>query len=124
MFEQTPRRERELLEALVKAGPATAGELRSRLTDPPGNSAVRSLLSRLERRGLIRHEVRDQTYVYHLAQAEADARNSAVERFVDTFFGGSSTKAALTLLGNSRPSEEELRQLERLIAAAKADEHG
>jgi len=119
MFERVPRRERELLEALLSGGPATAVELRARLTDPPSNSAVRALLARLERRGLVSHDVRDQAYVYRLVSAEGEARKAALDRFVATFFSGSPTKAALTLLGDSQPSEEEIRALEALVAKAR-----
>lgn len=119
MFQQLPRRERELIEALMVGSPATAAELRNRLAAPPGNSTVRTLLARLERRGLISHQRLAKTYVYSLATAEAEVRTKAVDGFVATFFAGSAAQAALALLGRAQPSLEEIEALERLVEQAR-----
>lgn len=120
MIPVLPRRERELFEILAGLESATAAELRSRMIDPPSYSAVRTLLARLEGRGLVRHREADQAYVYEVVPAEADVRASALRQMVRTLFDGSAVSAATALLGLSRDLDQaELDQLQRAIDAAR-----
>ena len=52
------RRERARLEILYGAERLTAVEVRERMADPPGYSAVRALLRILEEKARVRHEER------------------------------------------------------------------
>jgi predicted transcriptional regulator len=55
--EQLSRREREIMNALfARANRASAEEIREQLTNPPGYSAVRAMLVRLEKKGYVRHQ--------------------------------------------------------------------
>ena len=52
------RREREIMNAIFALGNrASAEDIRTRLIDPPGYSAVRAMLVRLEAKGYIRHDL-------------------------------------------------------------------
>jgi predicted transcriptional regulator len=99
MIDSLPRREREIFELLCSAGEATAADVRAAMKDPPSYSAVRTLLARLEARGVIRHRVDDQTYVYTSVRQPAKIRESALKSMVRTFFDGSAASAATALLG-------------------------
>ena len=99
MIEPLPRREREIFELLCSAGEATAAEIRGAMADPPSYSAVRTLLSRLEGRGLVKHRSVDQAYVYKSVPQAAKVRESALKQMVKTFFDGSAASAATALLG-------------------------
>ena len=120
MIQKLPRREREIFEILCAAGEASAAEIGKRMADPPSHSAVRTMLSRLEKRGLVRHRVSDQTYIYSSAQQPAKVRKSALQQFVRTFFEGSAAGAATALLGLSpKLTPDEVEALQRAIDAAK-----
>lgn len=120
MIPVLPRRERELFEILAGLESATAAELRGRMIDPPSYSAVRTLLARLEGRGLVRHRESEQAYVYEVVPAEVDVRASALRQMVRTLFDGSAVSAATALLGLSRDLDQaELDQLQRAIDAAR-----
>lgn len=120
MIGSLPRRERELFEILCAAGEATAADLRERMSDPPSYSAVRTLLSRLTARGLVRHRVVDQTYVYQSVPQAEQVKESALRQMVKTFFDGSAASAATALLGLSRNLEaDELDALQRVIDEAR-----
>ena len=117
MIEKLPARERELFEALYAAGEATAVELQDMLPDPPGNSAIRAMLSRLEKKGFVTHRAENNRFVYAPSLPERRVRQSAVNRFVQTYFKGSPVGAAAALIGMARqPTSEELDQLEAQIA--------
>jgi len=62
LIESLPRREREIFEIVCSAGKATAVDVRERMSDPPSHSAVRTMLGRLEAKGLLRHRLVDQAY--------------------------------------------------------------
>lgn len=120
MISSLPRREREIFEILCSAGEASAAEIRRAMDDPPSHSAVRTLLARLEGRGLVRHRAEEQTYVYRSVPQPAKVRESALNQLVKTFFDGSAASAATALLGISKSlNPDELDALQRAIDEAK-----
>ncbi|HTU11661.1 MAG TPA: BlaI/MecI/CopY family transcriptional regulator [Allosphingosinicella sp.] len=123
MIDSLPRRERELFELLCSAGEATAAELRAAMKDPPSYSAVRTLLARLEARGVIKHRTVDQAYVYRSAAQPAKVRETAMNQMVRTFFDGSAVSAATALLGLTKSlSRDELDALQQAIDEARERE--
>jgi predicted transcriptional regulator len=121
MIGSLPRREREIFEIVCSAGEATAAEVRAAMSDPPSHSAVRTLLARLEAKGLLRHRLADQSYVYKSVPQPAKVRESALRQMVKTFFDGSAANAATALLGLSKTLDpEELDALQRAIDEARA----
>ena len=119
MIDGLPRREREIFEILCSGTEFSAAEIRTRMADAPSHSAVRTMLARLEKRGLIRHRSEDQTYIYSVPR-QAQVRRSAMQQFVRTFFQGSAASAATALLGMpGELSPEELDALQRAIDEAK-----
>ena len=119
MIEGLPRREREIFEILVSGKEFSAAEIRARMADAPSHSAVRTMLARLEARGLIRHRAEDQAYIYSVPRA-GQVRDSAMRQFVRTFFQGSAASAATALLGLSKDlNPDEIEALQRAIDEAK-----
>jgi predicted transcriptional regulator len=123
MIDSLPRREREIFELLCSAGEATAAGIRAAMQDPPSYSAVRTLLARLEARGVIKHRVADQTYVYKSVPQPAKIRESALKSMVRTFFDGSAASAATALLGlTGKLSADEAEALLKAIREAEERE--
>ena len=119
MIDELPRREREIFEILCSGSEFSAADIRLRMTDAPSHSAVRTMLTRLEKRGLIRHRTEDQAYIYSVPKP-AKVRESAMKQFVRTFFQGSAASAATALLGMSEDlSPDEIEALQRAIDEAK-----
>ena len=120
MIASLPRREREIFEILLSAGEATAADVRRAMRDAPSHSAVRTMLARLEAKGLVRHRVEEQAYVYKSVPQPAKVRETALRQMVKTFFDGSAASAATALLGLSKSLKpEELDALQRAIDLAK-----
>lgn len=125
MIEKLPPRERQLFEALYSLKHATAAELQNALDDPPSNSAVRVMLRRLERKGFVAHREEEGRFIYSPAVPEKRIKQSALQRFVETYFGGSPVDAAAALIGMSeKASREELDELEQMIAKVRREERG
>lgn len=120
MIETLPRRERDVFEALCRLGEASAAEVRQALPAPLSDSAVRTLLSRLEAKGLVRRRAGAGSNLYAPAQDAQTVAVGALSRVIDTFFNGSAASAATALLGMTRSLKpEELIALERAIDEAK-----
>ena len=120
MIDSLPRREREIFEILCSAGEASAAGVRRAMADPPSYSAVRTMLGRLEAKGLVGHRSEQQTYIYKPALKPAKVRESALKQMVRTFFDGSAASAATALLGLSKDlNREELQALQKVIDEAK-----
>ena len=115
------RRERQIMDVLLRRSRATAAEV---MNDLPGNqsySTIRTQLRVLEEKGYVRHEDDGVRYVYTPAVDRQSATQSALEHLVDTFFEGSAGQAVAALLGGdaTRISQEELDRISDLIADAK-----
>ena len=120
MIGTLPRREREIFESLCSAGEATAADVRRAMSDPPSHSAVRTMLARLEAKGMVRHRTEDQAYVYRSVPQPAKVRETALQQMVKTFFDGSAASAATALLGLSKKLDaNEIDALQKAIDAAK-----
>ena len=114
-------RERQIMDALYRRGEATVAAIREDLPDPPSASAVRTMLLRLEEKGhLVRRDAGGRN-VYAPTTPREDARRSALDRLVETFFDGSSlsTMAALLERADAELSEDELEELMRMIDEAR-----
>jgi predicted transcriptional regulator len=114
--EKLTRREREIMDVLHAIGDhASAGDIRTRLTDPPSYSAVRAMLVKLEAKGYVRHREEGLRYVYTPTSSRAAARRAAWQSLVRTFFGGSAGQAVTALLKQEAWTDAELDALRREI---------
>jgi predicted transcriptional regulator len=115
------RRERQIMDIVYERGEATVSEVLEALPDAPGYSAVRALLRKLEEKGHLRHDASGPRYVYEATVPREEARGTALERLVRTFFDGSPTKTVAALIDSEalELSEAELDELAALIARAK-----
>ena len=120
MIETRPRREREVFEILCRLETATAADVRRAMSGEPSDSAVRTLLSRLEAKKLVVRRADEQAYVYAPAPEPQALATSALQRLVATFFNGSAASAATALLGlTNELKPEELEALKRAIEEAE-----
>lgn len=111
------RRERQIMEVVYRLGSATVGDVLGELDSPPSYSAVRTMLGKLEEKGLLRHRIDGPRYVYVPIVPVNEARATALERVVNALFGGSTTKAMSALLDQTAAdlNDDELGEIERLI---------
>jgi predicted transcriptional regulator len=114
------RREREIMDVVYRLGGATAAEVAEHLPDPPSYSAVRALLSILEGKGHLRHETRENRYVYLPTVPRGKAQRRALRDLVTTFFQGSPRDAMVTLLDEAgrELSAEDLAEIRKQIDEA------
>jgi predicted transcriptional regulator len=115
------RRERQIMDALYRLGPASVSDVQSAIPDPPSYSAVRAMLARLEEKGHLGHEQDGARYLYHPLHTREEATRSALRRMLGTFFEGSAAKAVAAVLdvSGSDLTTAELDELAELIERAR-----
>ena len=121
MLNKLPPREREIVDLLYQRGDLAVADICDALPDNPSGSAVRTMLKRLEDKGVVRRTDSDKGFVYSPAVSDAVASKTALSDIVRVFFNNSPAGAATALLGMSdRLDGSELDQIEAMIAKARA----
>ncbi len=107
----------EVMEVLWSRGEATVAEVQEamRAERDLAYSTVATLLSRLEKRGVIGYRVDNRQYVYRPAVSREAVRESMVERLVTRLFGGSATAMLAHLLGTREVDPQDLAQVKEMI---------
>jgi predicted transcriptional regulator len=114
--ERLTRREREIMNALFALGNAASAEaIRARLSNPPGDSAVRVMLARLEKKGFLKHQQDGLRYLYSATISPSSARRAALRQYLETFFGGSAKQMMTALVSEAAWTDEELAALQNEI---------
>lgn len=115
------RRERQIMDILLRHGKATAAEVHEQLPDRPSYSAVRAKLRILEEKGHVRHQEQGPRYLFFPTVQRDRARRSALRHLLDTFFEGSPGQAVTALLDMSADSlsPSELEHLAQMIDEAR-----
>ena len=115
-LQRLTRREREIVNALFALGNrASAEEIRARLSNPPGDSSVRVMLARLEKKGCLKHQQDGLRYLYSATISPASAKRSALQQYLQTFFGGSLTKMMTALVADGSWTDDDLDALKAEI---------
>ena len=115
------RRERQIMDIVIRRGRASAAEVLADLPDPPSYSSVRSMLRLLEEKGHLVHEWDGPRHAYRPTGSPEQLRRSAVRHLLRTFFSNSMESAVAAMLGAGErpPSDEELKRLARLLNEAR-----
>lgn len=111
-----------LLRILWQRGAATVAEATSALEPSRGlaPTTVATLLRRLERRGLVAHDVRQRQFVYRATVAESEVRRSMVGDLTDLLFGGDPAALVSHLLSEREIAPGDLAKVKDLIAEHEA----
>lgn len=117
------RREREIMDALYRLRRASTAEIRAQIADPPTYTAIRTLLSILEKKGHVRHSSDGQRYIYEPAVAREQMGRRAIDSLLKTFFDNSVERAVTAMLTreDAAVSAEDLDRLAHLIEQARRE---
>ncbi len=115
------RRERQVVEIIMKHGRCSGRQIEEELPDAPSYSAVRSILRLLVEKEIVLKELVDGRDWFRLPFAPAKARAKALHSIVERFFDNSIGEAALALLGQRKTkiSAEDADKLIQLIKEAR-----
>jgi BlaI family penicillinase repressor len=120
LYNELGRREGQIMDVVYRLEEAGTETIRTRLPDPPSNSATRSMLRHLEEKGYLDHRQEGRRYVYFPIRPKEEVRRSLLDHLQETFFGGSLSETVATLLSTKSEdlSPETLRELEQIVEDA------
>jgi len=106
-----------LLRVLWDRGQATVAEICEALRPERGLAltTVATLLSRLEKRGIVTHETRARQYVYRALVTESEVQRSMVRELTEQLFDGDVTALMSHLLTGREMSPGDLERLQALL---------
>ena len=102
-------RESEVACSVLARGGASAVEVARDLSDPLSNSAVRSMLRRLQAKGVLTCRKEGRRFIYAPADGAVADREAALRRMSAEHFGGSLLALATAALELARPESMERR---------------
>ena len=82
----------------------------------PAYSTILTMMRKLEAKGYLSHDVDDRTYVYRPTISRKTVRQGVIGDLLDRLFEGSPSLLLNSLVEQNRISEEELREIRKLIS--------
>jgi BlaI family transcriptional regulator, penicillinase repressor len=109
-----------IMNVLWKQREATAAEVQAALPDRGlAITTVSTLLTRLEKRGVVKHRAEGRTFIYRAAVAETEVRRTMLGALVTSLFSGNATEVLSHLLTADDVSAGDLDQMQKLIEARR-----
>ncbi len=117
----TPQ-ELEIMKVVWRAGSATVRDVYETLLAQRriAYTSVMTMMNVLERKGHLRKELRDKAFLYTPTAPQRDVLGSMVGEFVDRVFNGATTPLLQCLVDEQRLSEEDVKEIQRLLKRRKA----
>ena len=111
------------MDIVFQMGRASAADVHERIPSPPSYSAIRATMRILEEKGLLKHDYDGKRYIFRPVLGQSQARRTAVDHLLNTFFGGSTAGAVMALLETSgrELTDEELDRMAALIEKARTE---
>lgn len=115
-----------IVRILWERGPSTVVEVQEGLAPDRqlAQTTVATILTRLEKRGIVRHEARGRLFVYRSLVTEPQVRRSMVSELTDLLFDGSPAALISHLLSDKQIANGDLDEVKRLIAEAERRKNG
>ncbi|MBV1857867.1 MAG: BlaI/MecI/CopY family transcriptional regulator [Nannocystaceae bacterium] len=114
----------EVLRVFWEQGEATAASVHAALQRDRdlAPTTVSTLLTRLEKRGLLKHRADGRQFVYSACVEEQEVRSSMLQRLTDFFFRGDAGALVSHLVESRDFNPDELEAVEQLIRARESNE--
>ncbi len=115
-----------ILRELWERGEATVASVHEALRPERGlaPTTIATMLSKMEKRGLVTHRVDGRQFVYRAVVRQDDVERSMVSDLVERLFEGDPAALVNHLLDEGRIDADELARIRRRIAGAQRGEGG
>ncbi|HEY0180168.1 MAG TPA: BlaI/MecI/CopY family transcriptional regulator [Dokdonella sp.] len=113
-----------LMRVLWRRGEASTADVAAELSGERGlkHTTVATLLTRLEKRGVVAQRREGRQLLYRALVAESDVRRSMVAGLVGALFAGDARQLVAHLLQESEIAPGDLAELKRRLARERRDE--
>lgn len=110
--------ELELLRILWNRGPATVADIhQAQGSKGTGYTTTLKVLQRMTDKGLVRRDASKKSHVYRAAVAAEKTQRQLVKDLLHRAFGGSPGQLVVQALSGERATQDELKQIRKLIDA-------
>lgn len=108
-----------ILRVLWDTEQASAAEITEALRPKRGlaQTTISTILSRLEKRGIVDHETRSRQFVYRPMVTESEVRHSMVQELTEQLFAGDVTALVSHLLSEREIDRGDLARVKEMIQA-------
>ena len=119
------RRERQIMQVIFANGSATAKQIVAAIPDPPSRTAIRTILTILVEKKLLKHKREGREFVYSPTSSKEKASQGALQNVLKTFFGGSIENLIASHFSDPKSNHdpEALKRIEKLIKEARSKEN-
>jgi BlaI family penicillinase repressor len=109
--------ELEILQILWKYKSATVKFVHERINKRKnvGYTTTLKIMQNMAAKNIVKRKLQGKSHVYIPVIARVETQNLLLDRFLETAFSGSASNLVMQVLGNHRPSKEELQQIKELI---------
>lgn len=113
--------ELEILRVLWERGPSTVRQVHEVLaaTRETGYTTTLKLMQIMAEKGLVTRDERARTHIYAARGSQESTQRQLIRDLVARAFGGSAATLVLRALSSHQTSDDELREIRRLIDDAK-----
>jgi BlaI family transcriptional regulator, penicillinase repressor len=120
--ERIAEAEYAVMEVLWEESPLTAADVAERVPAERGWSlaTVKTMLSRLLSKGVLRHEEEGRRYLYRPAIRREDYVAEESRRLIDRMFGGRITPLVAHLAERDRLTPADIEEIEKLLRELKS----
>lgn len=111
-----------IMRVLWDRGEATVADIHAALQPERGLAltTIATMLSRLDKRGIVKHRTQSRQYVYYPKVSERDVRRSMVADLTERLFDGDVAELVSHLLNAREMSPGDLERVKDLIASHEA----
>ena len=115
--------ELEILRVLWERGPSTVRQVHEALsgTRETGYTTTLKLMQIMADKGLVTRDESSRTHIYEARASQEHTQRQLLNDLVERAFGGSAAELVLRALSSHKTSDDELREIRRLIDEAREE---
>lgn len=116
--------ELEILRVLWEQGPSTVRQVHEALAGirDTGYTTTLKLMQIMADKGLVTRDESSRTHVYEPRASQEHTQRQLLSDLVDRAFGGSAAELVMRALSTQKTSDQELREIRRLLDEAREDQ--
>jgi BlaI family penicillinase repressor len=109
--------QRAVIEAVWELGEASVHQVRKHLSrrKKPAYTTILTAMQKLEKAGWLRHRAEGKVYIYVPTRTREEAGAHSARQFIERVFDGDALLMFQHLMRQSKLSDEELRELRKMI---------
>lgn len=109
--------ELEILQVLWKYKSATVKFVHEKINHKKnvGYTTTLKIMQNMAAKNIVKRELNGKSHIYIPVLKQEETQNLLLNGFLETAFSGSASKLVMQVLGNHKPSKEELKQIKELI---------